>query len=178
MMTLRPLAILAVCIAIAGCAEKPTPPVTAKLDTSRFEKPGCYTVDLFDPVEVAQPAATLPVDHAAYIGHWGGGVWNGNWCHEMIVTGVSPTGEVDLIDMHAPSETYSAPATAFRRKARIFEDGSLRFVHGTVVRHYQLRDGKLHARREGDGFGVMRAVLSRKGDAPVPRARPIRLAQN
>lgn len=169
-------AALAAALALAGCAQKEAAaPKQASLD--HLQKPGCYTVDLFDPVTV-EDGNGLPQDYARWLGRWGGGVWNGSWCHEMIVAAVSPQGEVTLYDMHAPSETFSAPATVFRRKGRIHDDGSLRFAHGTVVRHYELREGKLHGWREGDGHGRLQIVMQREGAVPMPRARPVRLAKN
>jgi len=157
-------AALATCTALAGCANK-TEQARAPRDLGHLQQTGCYTVDLFDPVEVADPHPDLAPDQAAWLGHWGGGVWNGSWCHEMIVTRVSPEGRVTLLDMHAPSETFSAPATVFRRTARLFDDGSLRFRHGTVVRRYEMRGDRLYGRREGDGNGPLEIVLTRDGGA-------------
>ena len=156
----RHAAAMAAILALQGCAEEAPPPAPAP-DLSHLQETGCYTVDLFDEPEIAPAPAQIAPDRAAWLGHWGGGVWNGTWCHEMVVTRIDPTGLATLLDMHAPSEQYGQPATVFRRKARFFEDGSLRFVHGTVVRRYVMRDGRLVGTRQGDGFGRMEVVLTR-----------------
>lgn len=160
-------AALAVALGLAGCAggsdkaEAPAKPVITKAKLERLNEPGCYTVDLFDVPVIAEPDEGVRPEHAKWLGHWAGGEWEGSWCHELIVTSVAPDGRVELLDLHAPSATYSAPATAFRRTGRIFEDGTLRFAHGTVVRRYAMHEGRLLGQREGDGFGTMQVVLSR-----------------
>ena len=126
----------------------------------------CYSVDLFDRVEIDPPPPGTPPGHARFLGFWGDGAWNGEWCHEMVVTRVTPEGRVDLIDMQAPSEKYDARATAFRRTGRIDEAGVLTLAHGPVERRYVLRDGTLHALREGPR-GRLAAVLEREANAQV-----------
>jgi len=156
----RLAAALAAVTILQGCAGEDPAPAPAP-DLSHLQETGCYTVDLFDEPVIAPAPATLAPERAAWLGHWGGGVWNGQWCHEMVITRIDANGVAPLLDMHAPSDVYDQPATVFRRKARFFEDGSLRFVHGTVVRRYVMRDGQLIGTREGDGFGRMQVVLTR-----------------
>lgn len=173
-MTYRPAAMLSICIAMAACSGAPDKPAPAT-ETTKLQREDCYTVDLFDPPQITQPSE-VPEEYAPFLGRWSGGTWNGEWCHDMVVTDVTDQGVVTLLDMHAPSRTFGARASAYKRKARVFEDGTMRFAHGTVVRRYKLRDGKLHGHREGDGYGVLRAVLLR--DGPPPAGDPVKLAQN
>ncbi|MEM1344403.1 MAG: hypothetical protein AAGI34_07455 [Pseudomonadota bacterium] len=131
---------------------------------AQFQKPECKSVELFRPPQVKRPAKDVPEDFARWYGAWGGGVWNGTWCHDLIVLSVAADGAVEVLDMHAPSPEYNRPATIFKRRGRIQPDGSLRFRHGVVQRHYELHDGVVHGLRQGDSFsgGALRVVMSRK----------------
>jgi hypothetical protein len=173
---MRLIALVAVALLAAGCASKPPAPVADNRES--LHRPGCYSVDLFDPAPIVPAKPGVPPEHARYLGRWGNGVWNGSWCHDLVIMRVEPNGEVELLDMHAPSTEFDAPATAFRRKARIHDDGSLRFVHGTTVRRYEFVNDRLLATREDTVRGRLQAVMSRKGVVRVPVPRPTRLAQS
>jgi len=164
----RVLAAACACLSLAACAGNPasdarssaakTPPAA---EMARLEQPGCYTVDLFDPPRFTEPGPDVPETHARYVGVWGGGMWGGEWCHEMVITKVTADGQVELLDMHAPWYDEGAPATVFKRRGRIHEDGSLRFTYGSVQRIYQFVGDKLMAQRNGGKYGSLQAVLSR-----------------
>lgn len=146
----------AAALALAACSSgKPKPTITP------FEKTvveDCYTVDLFTVAEIESPGAEVPPEWAAYSGKWGSAGWDGKWCHDVYVLKISPSGEVLLMDLHAPYEPWGKPATAFKRKGRIAKDGRLRVVHGTVVSEYWIENGKLYGLRK-EGPSELRIAL-------------------
>ena len=177
---MRSIAMLAA-LALAGCMSAreapPDPATTSDAGLGPNHRPGCYTVDLFQEVPVNTPAPGVPAEHAAFLGRWGNGVWNGSWCHDLLVHTVHADGRVELLDMHAPSEKYAAPASIFKRTGRIGEDGTLRFSHGLTTRRYAIRDSALYGVREDGAHGRLEIVMTRKGVVPLPRPRPIRVAR-
>ncbi|MGF1445782.1 MAG: hypothetical protein ACFBRM_06220 [Pikeienuella sp.] len=181
-LTLHPsqpaLAAVAACLILSGCllAERPEPKPEAAPDFSHLREPGCYTVDLFREVPI-QPADGLPQEFARYLGAWGNGVWNGSWCHDLLIHTVHADGRVELLDMHAPSEEFRKPASVFKRTGQIREDGALHFTHGIVARRYEIREGLMFGRAEGGAFGEADIVLSRKGVVPLPVPRPVQIAR-
>ncbi|MEM7499336.1 MAG: hypothetical protein AAF371_15265 [Pseudomonadota bacterium] len=164
-------ALLAGCLGIGKDTDEVKAPARP-LDRTVSE---CYTVVLFDEFEVKPAADGVPIGHAAFLGEWTNGAWDGKWCHDLIVSEVTPDGRVELMDMHAPYEPWNQPASAFRRVGRIDNDGVLRFAHGTTQRSYRIVDGRLEARRSGSG-GEYVAQLKRPWDVPVPRPRPVGVA--
>ncbi|MEM6489733.1 MAG: hypothetical protein AAF677_15930 [Pseudomonadota bacterium] len=131
----------------------------------------CYTVVLFDGFEIKDPPEGTPPEHAAFLGEWRFGAWDGLWCHDLIVTEITKDGRVKIMDLHAPYEPWNQPATAFARTGRIDNDGRLRFRHGTTDREYHLDDGRLVAFRSGQA-GEYTAMLRKPGSAPPPQRRP------
>ena len=163
------LTMLACALAI-GCAAKKE---VAKAPPGPAPVADCYTVVLFDEYEIKPPAEGVPPEYARFLGKWERGAWNGQWCHDLLVTEVTPTGKVNLVDMHAPYEPFGAPASAFQRVGRIDKDGNLRLRYGTESVTYRYEDGRLVGERQGI-YGTMIAVLRSEGDVPVPLplARP------
>ncbi len=165
---MRVTMIAAAGLVLAGCAkdepvevvEAPPPPELTRAD--------CYTVVLFDDPPVLEPAETVPAEHRQYLGSWTRGAWDGKWCTELFVTDIGPDGLVELYEMHAPYPDWGQPASAFKRTARIDDEGALRFRYGTESLRYQLVDGTLHAERAGR-FGKLQAVLVTP-DAEIPAA--------
>ncbi|MEL6475863.1 MAG: hypothetical protein AAFR17_00940 [Pseudomonadota bacterium] len=165
--------LLAACLAVLGCA-KPPKKVEKPTDYTTFLDSSCYTVDLFDRHDIIPASAEVPVAFRGYLGDWGNGAWDGQWCHDLRVLSVSPSGEVDLLDMHAPRYTNS-PATVFRRKAIIDGDGNLRFAYDKETHIYRLDGRFLVGKRIGDQ-GELEIAMTRKDVVPLPVARPERLA--
>lgn len=176
-----PALVLASAVLLAGCATK-QPVVQAK--PPELTRNDCTTVVLFDKVKIAEPDEAVRPEHRAFLGHWQKGAWQGKWCHDMLISAVYPDGSVDLFDMHAPYAPWGKPATAFKRKGRINEQGVLTFRHGTEVRRYRVVDGRLHAVRSG-ATAELRAVLinpdtelqvasavTAPAEMPVARAAP------
>ncbi|MGF1553551.1 MAG: hypothetical protein ACFBWO_13805 [Paracoccaceae bacterium] len=149
---------LAALLGLAACATE-APREIAPPDP-RLSRADCYTVVLFDDATVRKPAEEVPAEHAAFLGEWRYGAWDGEWCHDLIVTEVEPGGTVRLMDLHAPHEPWGKPATAFARTGRITQDGLLVFRHGVTQRSYRVIDGRLHAHREASDRDY-RAVLER-----------------
>lgn len=176
---IRALALASACLALVACADSTsssaarstagkTPPANLEhagnIDLAALEKPGCYTVDLFDDPTFNRPGPDVPAEHARYIGNWDGGMWGGEWCHDLIVTRVDASGRVEMLDMHAPymvNGSQIAPASIFKRVGQIQPDGSLVIRYGSAIRTYRFSGEKLIARRAGDRYGDMRAVLAR-----------------
>lgn len=135
------MGLLALGLVLAGCAPKrvatgPTPyDVTAD--------PGCYTVDLFTPSTVTTPTSDVPSEWHGYLGKWGGGAWEGKWCHDLYVLSISPDGKVDVISAHAPFPEWGREATAFRRQGFIGKDGRMTVRFKDVVVEYRLKNGSL-----------------------------------
>ncbi|MEM7507581.1 MAG: hypothetical protein AAF415_12630 [Pseudomonadota bacterium] len=167
--------VLAACLLALGCAPKTEKVKDQPRDYSFFADSSCYTVDLFDRFEIQPASAEVPAEYRGFVGDWGNGAWNGNWCHDLKILSVSPTGEVDLLDMHAPKESIGAPATVFRRKAFINNEGELRFAYGAERHSYRLDGRHLVGKRTGIG-GEWEIAMTRKDVVPVPRQRPERLA--
>lgn len=170
----RAVGILA-CLACLGCAQKPEKVAKPVKDYTQFIDSSCYTVDLFDRFEVQPASAKVPEQYRGYLGDWGNGAWNGNWCHDLMVLSVSPTGVVDLLSMHAPKEALGHPATVFRRKGVIDQNGELRFAYGKETHIYRL-DGKLLVGKRAGAFGEWEIAMTRKDFVPLPPIRPERLA--
>lgn len=173
---------LAALVALGGCAlfeEKAAvaPVAEAEQGLGPNHRPGCYTVDLFKPVPVNPPAPGVPAEYSAFLGKWGNGVWNGSWCHDLLIHTVHADGTVELLDMHAPSEAYAAPASIFKRRGQIRKDGVLYFAHGVTTRRYAIENGVLKGVRDDGAFGRLEIVMTRKGVVPLPRPRPVRVAR-
>ena len=162
---MRVTMIAAACAVVAGCAKEPEP-VQAPEPEPELTRADCYTVVLFDDPQVQEPGENVPPAYAGYLGSWTRGAWDGEWCHELLVTQVSPDGAVELYELHAPYPEWGQPASAFKRTARIDDNGDLRFRYGTESLRYDLVEGKLYAERSGR-FGKLEAVLVAP-DAEVP----------
>lgn len=156
---MRLLPLTALLTGLAACAAGPERAAGPEPDT-KLTRADCYTVVLFDDVEVKAPHENVAPEHAAFLGEWRYGAWDGQWCHDLIVTEVTPGGDVRLMDMHAPHEPWGKPATAFARKGRITDDGLLVFRHDVTQRSYRVVNGRLHAHRESTDEDY-RAVLRR-----------------
>lgn len=152
---MRVILLAAATAVVAGCASKKveTPPPAPQLTRT-----DCYTVVLFDDVEIAEPSDAVPAQNRAFLGHWQKGAWAGKWCHDILVSAVHEDGTAEIFDMHAPYDPWNQPATAFKRRARIDDKGTLRFRHGNESRSYRIVDGRLHAKRSGQ-LGDHEAVL-------------------
>ena len=136
-------------VALAGCAPKRG--VTGPTPYDRTVDAECYTVDLFTPSNVTQPAADVPSEWHGYLGKWGGGAWEGKWCHDLYVLSISADGKVDIISAHAPFPEWGREATAFRRQGLISKNGRLTVRFKDVVVEYRLENGRLLGdRRQGN----------------------------
>ncbi len=148
------LATLALC---AGCASAPKPP-----DPFATTRDGsCYTVDIFDEIAVRTPGPDVPEAWRGFSGRWGGGAWNGRWCHDLYILDIASSGAATVIETHAPLPEWGKPASAFRRTARIDSDGRLRMRFGRVKVEYWLEGDTLYGRRD-EGTGEMIVALSRR----------------
>ena len=105
------MAFAALGVALAGCAPKRV--ATGPKPYDRTVDAGCYTVDLFTPSNVTTPTSDVPAEWHGYLGKWGGGAWEGKWCHDLYVLSISPDGKVDVISAHAPFPEWGREATAF-----------------------------------------------------------------
>lgn len=166
-------------LVLAGCMtaqqEQAATPAATPPPIDAAAGADCYTVDLFTKVKVEKPGPDVPEKFRRFAGFWGSGAWNGVWCHDLLVSKVHPDGRVELVDMHAPYEPWHQPASAFRRTARIGEDGVLRFEYDGEKVSYRIIDGRLYATRVGR-LGKLEAVLRLRGVPPVPEPRPERYA--
>ena len=152
---------MAACVVLAACA-----PPTKRGPTpyDRTVKSDCYTVDLFTPATIQQPAADVPTAWRAFAGKWGGGAWEGKWCHDLYVLSIGADGKVDLIETHAPFPEWGREATAFRRQGFMTDDGTLRLIYKNVAIEYRIEGGKLLGVRK-EGGGEMRIKLSQQSAA-------------
>jgi hypothetical protein len=157
---MRLLALCALSLLAACAAQKPKPPAADPFAVTRDDS--CYTVDLFTKVSIRPPEPTLPADWRGFSGRWGGGKWAGEWCHDLYVVDIAADGRVTVIETHAPLEKWGKPATAFRRTARIGEDGRLRLAYGPVEVEYWLENGMLKGLRD-EGAGLQRIAMVRRG---------------
>ncbi|MFN3259777.1 MAG: hypothetical protein ACE37J_04375 [Pikeienuella sp.] len=144
-------------LALTGCAPKrqeaagPTP-------YDRTVVNDCYTVDLFTVAKVETPGPDVPAEWAGFSGKWGSAAWDGKWCHDLHILKIAASGEVDLMDLHAPYEPWAKPATAFRRKGFITKEGRLRVSYGAVIAEYWLENGRLYGLRK-EGSGELRIAM-------------------
>ncbi|TVQ57798.1 MAG: hypothetical protein EA355_03505 [Rhodobacteraceae bacterium] len=148
------------CLAAACGGRQAAAPQPSAFMATRDDS--CYTVDLFSPAPVIAPGAEVPDNWRAFSGRWGGGAWDGEWCHDLHILSIDPSGEVVLIETHAPHDAWGKPATAFRRKARIDRDGRLRMAYGRTEIAYWYENGLLFGVRE-EGGGERRIALARRG---------------
>ncbi len=128
-------------VALAGCAPKRAAKGPTPYDLTADA--GCYTVDLFTPSTVTAPTSDVPSEWHGYLGKWGGGAWEGKWCHDLYVLSISPDGKVDVISAHAPFPEWGREATAFRRQGVIGKNGRLTLRYKDVVVEYRLDKGSL-----------------------------------
>lgn len=163
-------------LAIAGCA-----PLKAKKTTvdpyAKDLRPGCYTVDLFDPYVLQYPEEAVPAANRDFLGVWRQGDWGGNdWCHDLYVTAVYPDGSVDVLDLHGPKRDSGLEATVFKRKGFI-ENGVLTLKSiGYATVNYRREGQYLLASRDGI-HGKYSAVMVREekvAQVPIPPANPRR----
>jgi len=142
-------ALAALGVALAGCAPKRA--ATGPTPYDRTVDAGCYTVDLFTPANVTTPSEDVPAEWRGYLGKWGGGAWEGKWCHDLYVLSITPDGKVDVISAHAPFPEWGREATAFRRQGLIGKNGRLTVRFKDVVLEYRLDKGSLLGdRRQGN----------------------------
>lgn len=146
----------AACLVVAGCAKEPVE--VAEAPPPELTRDDCYTVVLFDDVDIVRPGPDVPAEYHGFVGNWQKGAWDGKWCHDVLISKVGADGSAELFEMHAPYAEWGQPASAFKRKGRFDESGNLRFRYDTEVVTYKLVDGRLHARRSGR-FGDLVAVL-------------------
>lgn len=118
----------------------------------------CYTVDLFTVAKVEAPGKDVPAEWAGFSGKWGSAAWDGKWCHDLHILKIAASGEVDLMDLHAPYDPWAKPATAFRRKGRMTKEGRLRVTYGAVVVEYWLENGRLYGLRK-EGTAELRIAM-------------------
>lgn len=188
---MRTILFMGVALLLAGClkfgkddtpraTQTATPKPPSQVQVQVASAPGqvtdCYTVDLFTPEKVRKPEKDVPEKYKAYLGRWGGGAWNDVWCHNLLVYKVHKDGQAELVEMHAPYEPFNQPATAFNRIGRIGDDGVLRFTQGLERTAYKIDGGYLFGTR-GGVYGNLEIVLRQKGMPPIPRRKPVRLAQ-
>jgi hypothetical protein len=156
------------CIALGALVACAPPSAKKPAGPTAFDQTvdqSCYTVEIDSPAKIREPNLTVPKALRALSGRWGGGAWAGKWCHDLHVLSVEPNGNAVVIEAHAPYEPWGKNATAFRRKARVSEDGTLRMIYkGVVIEYWVADDGSLHGlRKEGDL--EHRIKLSRADDA-------------
>ena len=146
-----------VALALAGCSSGPKKAAsTTPYDQTVVED--CYTVDLFTVSKIVPPGGDVPKEWAAYSGKWGSAGWNGKWCHDLYVLKISSSGQVDVMDLHAPMDAWGKRATAYRRKGWISKDGRLRLAYGGVQVEYWLQNGRLYGLRK-EGTGELRIAM-------------------
>ncbi|MEL6209473.1 MAG: hypothetical protein AAFR44_04700 [Pseudomonadota bacterium] len=161
----------ALLVVLTACAME-EPEVAVEAPPVQLLRGDCYTVELFDGFEIKPAPEGTPPEHAAFLGEWRFGAWDGEWCHDMIVTEITEDGQVILMDLHAPYEPWGKIATAFRRTARITEDGELHFRHGNTTREYRLQGGRLYGTREEAIEGLREVQLRRPEEVRLPISRP------
>ncbi|MEO1494355.1 MAG: hypothetical protein AAFV19_19575 [Pseudomonadota bacterium] len=163
---------LGAAVALAACVQ---PKPKEKVDLSTKLKPGCYTVDLFDPYRIEYPDAAVPADARQFLGVWKNGAWNGNWCHNLYVTKVHADGRVDVLDTHGPSPYTGVDATAFKRTGSI-KNGVMSFRIDGLPVSYRLVDGFLVGQRKLK-TGELEITMSREdgiAQVPIPPVKPVR----
>lgn len=157
---MRRIILLAAALA-AGCAASPRQERTpVAFDATRDDS--CYTVDLFTKVSIRRPGGDVPEAWRAFSGRWGGGAWEGQWCHDLYVLDIRPDGQVELVETYAPHLQWGKRATAFRRTARIDDDGRLRLAYGRVRLEYWVENGMLYGARDETGLGKHRIAMVRR----------------
>lgn len=144
---------------LASCG---APKQVAKVDPyAGTRDDSCYTVDLFTKIQIKQPEAGVPQDWRAFSGRWGGGKWAGQWCHDLYVLNIAPDGLVNVVETYAPYEPWGKRATAYRRTARIGEDGRLRLSYGKVKLVYWIENGVMYGARD-EGLGAQPISMVRR----------------
>lgn len=156
---MRHWAWLAVAAVAAGCANGSKTPEVDPFALTRDN--ACYTVDIFDKISLRAPGADVPSKWRGFSGRWGGGAWNGKWCHDLYVLDIASSGAATVIETHAPLPEWGKPASAFRRTAHIDKDGRLRMNFGRVKVEYWLDGETLYGKRD-EGTGEMIVALSRR----------------
>ncbi|MBX2856218.1 MAG: hypothetical protein KTR21_14595 [Rhodobacteraceae bacterium] len=103
----------------------------------------CRTVKLFDQ-NMETPSSDLPDQWRVFAGHWGNGAWDGKLCHEFVVEAIYPDGSARVVDMQGDYAPWNRWPTAFRRKARFEEDGSLTVMVDGAKRVYRVENGVIY----------------------------------
>ncbi len=151
-------AALAGAMAAAGCSSTQKTTAVGPTPYDRTVVEDCYTVDLFTVAKVETPGKDVPSEWAGFSGKWGSAAWDGKWCHDLYVLKIAPTGEAEVMDLHAPYDPWNKPATAFRRKAFFTKDNRLRVSYGAVIVEYWLENGRLYGLRK-EGSGELRIAM-------------------
>ena len=168
-------------LALAGCnlgtTKSEKAPVAAVNHHANLSL-GCYTVDLFDPYHLKEPAPETPPELAGFVGVWKDAAWNGVWCHDLYITEVRPDGTVVLLDAYGPYKPGKLEATVFKRNATI-KDGVLRFtaIGGAVVSYELAGNGKYLVGKRLDALGRYEITMQKVDGfamVPVPQANPAR----
>lgn len=171
-------------LAIAGCAEEKQAEV--KIDLADRLSPGCYTVDLFDPYKIENPAPDVPQDAREFLGVWKNGAWGGRWCHDLYITKAFSDGGVELLDAYGPYREAGIEATVFKRRGHV-KDGVLSFTsqHGSPV-EYRIVGHYLVGERRGtlgtfeitmsreDGLATAMGTAPALAQVPMPPRKPLK----
>lgn len=151
----------AAALAVAGCMAQPQVE-TAQVDPyAETRDSACYSVDLFTRVRVTEPAPEVPAAWRRFSGRWGGGKWNGAWCHDLYVLDIAPDGRVRVVETYAPHEPWGKRATAFTRTGVIGEDGRLRLRYGATSVEYRIEGDELFGVRD-ETLGRMVIAMERR----------------
>jgi hypothetical protein len=161
--TVRNLLVALMALSVSGCLGLSSGPRTAAVDPyASTRNDACYTVDLFTPARIKVPGGDVPEEWRGFSGRWGGGAWEGEWCHDLYVLEIEPDGTVHVISAHAPLPAWGKQATAFRRTGRIDRDGRIRLRMGsTQVEYWLAEDGKVHGHRD-EGMGLWEIAMVRR----------------
>ena len=160
----RHMAVIAV-VALVGCAEEKPVEVAVEVDPSAKLSPGCYTVDLFDPYTIENPAPEIAQEAHKFLGVWKDGAWNGTWCHDLYVMQVATDGSVTVLDAYGPYHNAGMEATAFRRIGTL-KDGVLSF-HSRGGRVEYRRDGEYLVGTRKGTLGKMEITMSRQQNVAI-----------
>ena len=76
-----------------------------------------------------QPALKgIPSKHAAFLGTWGNGKWDGNLCNTLIVEEISPGGNVTLVYSWGNHGGLNIRQGSIRTVGKFNDDNELRFT--------------------------------------------------
>lgn len=136
--------------------------LTVGIEAPSYAGGSCAT-PIPDNVKVEDAPQGTPKGHAAFLGAWGDGEWDGVLCNTLVVEAIDEEGNVKLIYSWGTYAGWNIWKGSVRAVGKFLPENRLRFTFrgGARVVTYWLEGGKLKGTYEYD-WKTSRVTLSPK----------------